>query len=87
MKIQNRIRRISISCPGERSIEDILLQSQNYPVVARTFQNHIITCRRCARVVKRLHLYYEILEKELAMPTSPKVIDFAKTLFEKVQSE
>ena len=85
MKTINRIRRISISCPGERRIEDILLNAQIHPVVFRTFQNHSMTCRRCARVVRKLHLFYDTLEKELAKPHSPKVVDFAKSLYDQVQ--
>jgi hypothetical protein len=87
MKLQNRIRRISIDCPGERSIEEILLHAQNHPIVFSAFQSHLLTCRRCARIVKRMHVYYEILEEELARPLSPKVVDFARTLYEKVQAK
>lgn len=87
MKISNRIRRISICCPGQRQIEDILLNAQIHPVVLRSFRNHYISCERCARIVKRLHLYYDILEQEMVKPSSPKVVDFAKTLYEEVQSK
>jgi len=87
MNVPNRIRRISISCPGERRIEDILLNAQVHPVVFKAFQNHFIVCKRCARKVKRLHKFYGILEKELSRPYSPRAIDFAKTLYEEVQSK
>lgn len=74
-------------CPGEREIEGILLHAKKHPLIFETFQQHVVTCNHCSRVVKRLHLFYEILEKELQKPASPKVVSFAKSLYTKVQSK
>ncbi|MCA9744174.1 hypothetical protein KC734_21735 [candidate division KSB1 bacterium] len=85
MKITNRSRRIAIGCPSGQRIEEILLHAKAHPVVFRNFQNHFMACSRCARIVRKLHLFYGTLEEELAKPYSPKVVDFAKSLYEQVQ--
>ncbi|RMD95350.1 MAG: hypothetical protein D6814_13345 [Calditrichaeota bacterium] len=86
MKSNDRVRRLHAQCPNAKSIEEILLRAHKYPNVYRRFEQHFIVCSRCRRIVQRLKIFYEILEKEMSEPSSPKVIDFALKLNPKVRS-
>lgn len=85
MSSENRIRRLQIKCPNASSIENLLLRSRKHPVAFRAFEQHMVVCRRCQRIVKRITIFYNILEKEIGRPQSPKVIRFAEDIKARVQ--
>ncbi len=87
MKIPNRSRRFDLSCPDADSVEKTPLRARKNPVVFRAFEQHMLTCSRCQHVVKRLQVFYEILETEMAKPDSPKVVRFAQSLKKRVKPE
>lgn len=86
MNHQNRIRRYRLNCPDTKTIEEILLNAHRHPVVFQSFQHHVLVCRKCELAVKRIQRFYEILDKEISKPASPRVVDFVHTLTSKVQS-
>ncbi len=73
-------------CPEAGMIEEILLRAHKYPAVYREFEQHVIVCSRCRKIVDKIRLFYEILEEETSKEQSPKVVDFVKALEAKVQS-
>lgn len=77
MNIQNQIQRLKISCPDAFNVEKILLEASRNPLVFRAFENHMHGCKKCYRRVRRIQKFYEILEKEMQKPVSPRVVDFA----------
>ncbi len=86
MQELNRIRRLQDECPSARTIEELLLRAHKFPKVFREFELHMLMCTRCGEIVKRIRLFYEILEREMSEQPSPKIVQFAKTLEADVQS-
>ncbi len=81
----NRLRRLQDECPSARTIEELLLRAHKYPQVFRDFEFHMLTCTRCGKIVGRIRLFYEILERELTEQQDPKVVQFVKALEADVQ--
>lgn len=82
-----RIRRLRIRCPDAASIEETLLRARTNPLSYRVFEQHMITCPRCQRIVKRIKVFYDILTREMIEPKSAKIIDFAKDIEAGVKPE
>lgn len=80
MRNSIRIRRLAHECPDPATIEEILLRAHKYRAVYRKFEQHVLVCSRCRKVVDKIRLYYEILEKEISEGQSPRVVDFVKLL-------
>ncbi len=81
MKIKHQIRRLQISCPEPFDVEKILLQSHKHRMLFRAFEEHMMCCSKCFRTVRKIHKFYEILEKELQKKASPEVVAFAKSVY------
>ena len=81
MNIQNQINRLRLSCPDPADVESILLKSHKHPVLIKAFEDHLVGCERCCKRVKRMQIFYEILQDEMARPASVKVVEFAEELY------
>ncbi|KAA3619642.1 MAG: hypothetical protein DWQ05_02655 [Calditrichaeota bacterium] len=81
MKIKHQISRLQITCPEQFDVEKILLQSHKHRILFRAFEEHMLNCSRCFRIVRKIHKFYEILDKEMQKEASPEVVAFAEAVY------
>lgn len=73
-------------CPEAGSLEYILLSAHRNREQFEQFEQHFVACESCQKRIRRIELFYVILNEEIQQPVSPVVIELAQKLVEPQQA-